>query len=142
MKMLWDEMTAISPLPMCSCGGCTCNLIQKLLKAQQDQRLIQFLMELDEKFAVVRGNLLMMNPLPNITHAYSLPVQEEIHIELSSSSVQGESMVFTANNVKTQERFVNRGYKPAGFAPKPKVLLNEGENRPFNGNKRPNNYYC
>lgn len=29
MKTIWDELDNLSPLPVCSCTGCTCNLTQK-----------------------------------------------------------------------------------------------------------------
>lgn len=46
-------------------------------KVEQDRRLIQFLMGLDEVYVVVRGNILMVNPLPSIAQAFSLLIQEE-----------------------------------------------------------------
>ncbi|XP_056690289.1 uncharacterized protein [Spinacia oleracea] len=66
IKSLWDKISAANPLPTCTCNLCTCNLTQKIFKMQQDQRLMQFLMKLGEHLAIVRGNLLMQQPLPTI----------------------------------------------------------------------------
>ena len=46
-------------------------------KAEQDRRLIQFLMGLNEVYTIIRGNMLMMNPLPSMGQAFALLVQEE-----------------------------------------------------------------
>lgn len=49
----------------------------KLAKSLEDQRLIQFLMGLNDVYAQVRGNILMMNLLPSIDYGYSLLLQDE-----------------------------------------------------------------
>lgn len=46
-------------------------------KAEQDWSLIQFFMGINEIYTVVRESILMLNPLPSIEHAFSIPVQEE-----------------------------------------------------------------
>ncbi|XP_021852248.1 uncharacterized protein [Spinacia oleracea] len=40
IKLLWDQLDGLEPLPICVCTGCSCTLTQKLLKTQQNQRLI------------------------------------------------------------------------------------------------------
>jgi len=46
-------------------------------KVEQDRRLIHFLMGLNEVYTIVRGSILMMNPLPTMAQAFSILVQEE-----------------------------------------------------------------
>ncbi|XP_070056584.1 uncharacterized protein [Nicotiana tomentosiformis] len=55
-------------------------------KADQDRRLIQFLMGLNETYTVVRGSILMMNPLPSIAQAFSLLIQEERQREIKPNN--------------------------------------------------------
>lgn len=43
VKSLWDELDNLNPLPTCVCNGCSCGLTKKVLKLQQDQRLMSFL---------------------------------------------------------------------------------------------------
>ncbi|XP_019261003.1 PREDICTED: uncharacterized protein LOC109238956 [Nicotiana attenuata] len=50
---------------------------ESMYKAEQDRRLIQFLMGLNEVYTVARGSILMMNPLPSLAQAFSLLVQDE-----------------------------------------------------------------
>ncbi|XP_056695291.1 uncharacterized protein [Spinacia oleracea] len=77
IKMLWDQLDGLEPLPVCVCTGCSCTLTQQLLKTQQNQRLIQFLMKLNDKYEHPKSTILMMSPLPTISKAYGLLLQEE-----------------------------------------------------------------
>lgn len=57
---------------------CTCNSGTKLNqhKAEQDRKLIQFLMGHNEVYTVVQESILMMNPLTSIAQEFSILVQE------------------------------------------------------------------
>ncbi|XP_021753580.1 uncharacterized protein LOC110718951 [Chenopodium quinoa] len=71
--------------------------------------LVEFLMKLDDGFEVVRGSILMLNPLPNISHAYRLPVQEEKHKQLYQTHGNSiEPMAFVVNNRKYFDQDKNR----------------------------------
>ncbi|XP_070040888.1 uncharacterized protein [Nicotiana tomentosiformis] len=70
LKRLWDELDSLNSNVKCTCT-CICEGKEMLEKSQEDERLIQFLMGLNEAYGQARGNILMMNPLPNINHAYS-----------------------------------------------------------------------
>lgn len=60
LKSLWDELATHSDI------------------AQVDrQKLMQFLMGLNETYSAIRGQILLMNPLPSIRQAYSSISQEE-----------------------------------------------------------------
>ncbi|XP_056690521.1 uncharacterized protein [Spinacia oleracea] len=98
IKLLWDQLDGLDPLPSCSCTGCNCTLTQKLLKSQQNQRLIQFLMKLNPKYEHPKSTILMMNPLPTISKAYGLLLQDDQQREVQSnrSYMNSESIVFTA----------------------------------------------
>ena len=87
MKTLWVGLTDANPLPACVCHNCPCcaNLVQKIKKREQEQRLLQFMMKLNDKFASVRANILMMHPLPQVSQAYRLFAQEERHKEISQA---------------------------------------------------------
>ena len=76
-RQLWDESSAVSNIPKCTCGKCECGINGQLHKYTEEQRLIQFLMGLNGSYTAVRGNILMMSPFPGMSQAYSLLVQEE-----------------------------------------------------------------
>ena len=67
IRVLWDELDDICPFPECECNRCTCNLTAKFLIILQDQRLIQFLMKLNDEYRQTRSNIIMMHPLPQIS---------------------------------------------------------------------------
>nr|XP_017250991.1 PREDICTED: uncharacterized protein LOC108221639 [Daucus carota subsp. sativus] len=136
IKTLWDGLADVSPLPVCTCQKCTCNITQRLFQKQQEQKVLQFMMKLSDSFATVRGNVFMMQPLPNIAQTYRLFAQEERHKEISNVTNQTEAMAFYAD----KRKFNNQGRfngAPTG---------NRG-NWPNNNNpnaKKPNkpSYYC
>ncbi|XP_070015144.1 uncharacterized protein [Nicotiana sylvestris] len=81
MKKLWEELNTLNTHAQCNCT-CTCGAKTNMHKAEQDRRLIQFLMRLNDVYTVVRGSILMMNPLPSIAQAFSILIQEEKHREI------------------------------------------------------------
>ncbi|XP_019238463.1 PREDICTED: uncharacterized protein LOC109218541 [Nicotiana attenuata] len=96
LKRLWDELDALNVVICCSCV-CTCEGKVKLTKSLEDQRLIQFLMGLNDIYAQARGNILMMNPLPSIDVAYSLILQDENQREVyANASFNSDSVSFMA----------------------------------------------
>ncbi|XP_075074719.1 uncharacterized protein LOC142162284 [Nicotiana tabacum] len=96
IKRLWDELDALNVIICCSCV-CVCEGKAKLTKSLEDQRLIQFLMGINDIYAQARGNILMMNPLPSIDVAYSLLLQDENQREVyANAHFNSESVSFMA----------------------------------------------
>lgn len=60
IKSVWDNLDDIHPMIYCNCGKCSCEVNSKLLQKQQQQRLLQFLLKLNDQFSAVRGHILMM----------------------------------------------------------------------------------
>lgn len=83
-KRIWDESDSFDTCVHCSCE-CSCGGKNRSLKSQQDGRLIQFLMRLNEAYFGVKSNILMGSPLPSINHAYSLLIQEEKQKEIHAA---------------------------------------------------------
>jgi hypothetical protein len=78
LKGLWDELDNHQPLPCCTCAA------MKILQAKhQCQYVYQFLMGLNESFSHIRGQILLIDPLPlgvvtgwggaNFRHFWPLP---------------------------------------------------------------------
>nr|XP_033508524.1 uncharacterized protein LOC104120500 [Nicotiana tomentosiformis] len=102
LKRLWDELDALNVIICCSCV-CVCEGKTKLTKSLEDQRLIQFLMGLNDIYAQARGNILMMNPLPSIDVAYSLLLQDENQREVyANAHFNSESVSFMADGEAKQ----------------------------------------
>ncbi|XP_030964928.1 cysteine-rich receptor-like protein kinase 6 [Quercus lobata] len=86
LNVLWDQLQIFRPFPMCSCGFCSCNLGQKLNDLQHQDLVMQFLMGLNDSYAQVRAQILLMDPLPFINKVYSLLIQEERHCIMGNNS--------------------------------------------------------
>lgn len=101
-RTLMAEIDNLSPLPKCICltRNCACDNAQKLEKYENMLKLSQFLMGLNDLYTAVRGQLLMMQPIPSLSQAFSLLVQEESQREfakVSQSPIVADSF---AMNVK------------------------------------------
>lgn len=108
MKKLWEEMNTIDITSQCTCV-CTCGGKTKMHKAEQDRRLIHFLMGLNEMYTAVRGNILMMTTLPSMAQAFAILSQEERQREVKPpNQVALES---TSLNASTSHPHTSRDFK-------------------------------
>ena len=69
------------PIPACTCGA-----LKTLMDYQHSKYVMKFLVGLDDSYASVRGQILLMGPMPTINKVFSLVSQEERQRELSSGS--------------------------------------------------------
>ena len=93
LKGLWDELGNHQPIPTCTCGA-----LKTILSYHHQQQVYQFLMGLNESFSHVRGQILLIDPLPPINKVFSLVIQEERQRMISSSSIsfnQNTTTLFT-----------------------------------------------
>lgn len=98
IKSLWDELDALNTSVNCTCD-CQCGGKAKMGKFLQDERLVQFLMGLNDIYAAGKSNILMLSPLPSVNHAYSLLMQDEKQREIyMNSHYPGNSATFLATN--------------------------------------------
>lgn len=72
LRNLWDEHTSLVPLPVC-----TCDTYRKYVDHMENQKLIQFLMGLNETFAQSRSQILLTIPSPSLNQAYNMIMQDE-----------------------------------------------------------------
>ncbi|KAL1293734.1 hypothetical protein AAHE18_19G093000 [Arachis hypogaea] len=102
IKMLWEELSSYRPMP-CNCGDS-----HSMHDFLQSKYVHYFLMGLDESFAQICAQIMLMEPLPAINKVLSLVVQEERHmsIDVSSSSNQ---VAFLAKNNQPQQLLHGRG---------------------------------
>uniref|UniRef100_A0A803MDX4 Reverse transcriptase Ty1/copia-type domain-containing protein n=1 Tax=Chenopodium quinoa TaxID=63459 RepID=A0A803MDX4_CHEQI len=103
LKNLWDHISSIEGIPECTCGAmskCTCNMMKKLADAESLNKLIQFLMALNEGFENIRGSILAMEPLPPVNRAFHLVQQQEKQKEITGNMTTNTEV--SAMNVKRQ----------------------------------------
>ncbi|KAL6348322.1 hypothetical protein AAG906_005622 [Vitis piasezkii] len=78
LKAFWDELSSYHEVLSCSCGG-----LEKLKERDEKERVMQFLMGLNDSYAAIRGQILLMHPLPDTRRVYSLVLQQEKQVEVS-----------------------------------------------------------
>ena len=72
LKVLWEEINEHGPKVTCSRDS-----LRPFLDHLHWEHVLQFFMGMNDEFSQVRGQILMIEPLPPINKAYSLVVQEE-----------------------------------------------------------------
>ncbi|KAK4381633.1 hypothetical protein Sango_2948400 [Sesamum angolense] len=90
IKKLWDELACLAPTTTCSCGAS-----KEMAESRMQDQLMQFFMGLDDSYNIVRNQILMMEPLPSVTKAYSMVLRVEKQREVSvglSNAVQNMAM--------------------------------------------------
>ncbi|XP_020421511.1 uncharacterized protein LOC109949766 [Prunus persica] len=80
LKGLWDELASYSDVPSCTCGA-----MKDHAERDERNRVMQFLMGLNDSYATSREHILLMQPLPSIHNIYSLISQEEKQRQLGTS---------------------------------------------------------
>ncbi|XP_049364569.1 uncharacterized protein LOC125829386 [Solanum verrucosum] len=106
MKKFWEKMSTVDVSSQCSCV-CTCGGKIRLVKAEQDRRLIQFLMGLNEMYTVIRGNILMMSTLPSMAQVFAILSQEEKQREVrphNHTALDSTSLNALANSNSSTSR--------------------------------------
>ena len=77
LSILWDEIQNYEPLPLCSCEKCVCHVNEKISNLHHREAIMQLLMGLNDSFSHIRGQILLMDPIPSVDKVYSLLVQDE-----------------------------------------------------------------
>ncbi|XP_070005311.1 uncharacterized protein [Nicotiana sylvestris] len=73
LKKLWDELRIMRSNKV---NACACPIRAELLKEEEEDRVHQFLMGLNEIYVKVRSNILMMQPLPSLDNTYNILLQD------------------------------------------------------------------
>ncbi|XP_015167795.1 uncharacterized protein [Solanum tuberosum] len=122
MKELWEEFDALMP-----CPGCECVESKKYIEHYEYQRLLQFLVGLNDSYVQCRSQIMMTNPIPSLNKAYSMVISEESHRSLGKAVHVGESMDGTTlfsnrNKITGNQRSPGGSYKDVenNFKPRKK----------------------
>ncbi|KAL6180250.1 hypothetical protein ACLB2K_046915 [Fragaria x ananassa] len=94
LKSLWDEKEAL-----CNFPGCVCDAGNELKSYIETQKIMKFLMGLNDEFATTRSNIIGMDPLPSLNKAYSMALRHEKQAVVSANKAvlhPSESTAFYA----------------------------------------------
>lgn len=90
------------PMPSCACAcavKCSCAAMRNARHYHSLNYAIRFLIGLNDNFAVVRLQILLMDPLPNVNRIFSRVIQHE---RQNNYAINDESCVFV--NVETDPK--------------------------------------
>lgn len=106
LKALWDELSNYRPIPSCACGG-----MKVAAEHYHQEYIYQFLMGLNDSFASIRGQILLIEPLPSVKKVFPLVIQEEKQQEISVKSLSHESTALMTKSATPMAHFVKQPYR-------------------------------
>lgn len=78
LKVMWDELDTLRSTPICKCAiRCSCGALDTIKTQREQDCVIRFLKGLNEQYAHVRSQIMMIDPLPDISKAFSMVLQQE-----------------------------------------------------------------
>lgn len=104
LKGLWDESDSLEIPYTCTCP-CTCEVGKNSDERDNKKRLMQFLMGFDDCYANVRGQILLMQPLPQVSKAYSMIRQEEKQRKSTTNKFNTPTAFSFSNNKSHTTQF-------------------------------------
>ncbi|XP_019176590.1 PREDICTED: uncharacterized protein LOC109171934 [Ipomoea nil] len=117
LKLLWDELFVLRPVPSYECSSrCECgNKISEKIRAQlENDMLSSFLIGLNDNFGNTKRQIMLMKPLPDVGEAFSMVSQQERKITVESSildeNLTGAGVFFTKYEGK--KSYPNQKQKP------------------------------
>ncbi|XP_075475807.1 uncharacterized protein LOC142512623 [Primulina tabacum] len=78
--------------------------LEKLNQRDEKEKVMQFLMGLNDSYAAIRGQILLMQPLPDTRRVYSLILQQEkqVEVSLNCGNMNHHAMIVGQNSKTTQ----------------------------------------
>ncbi|XP_019234896.1 PREDICTED: uncharacterized protein LOC109215314 [Nicotiana attenuata] len=110
LKKFWDELTVMSSN---HAKNYNCAAKPGLEQEEEENRVHQFLMGLNETYVNVRSNILLMNPLPSLDNVYNILLQDEKQrqvIPTTHFSSDMASLHASANNKPPSQPNLNKQY--------------------------------
>jgi len=78
LKNLWNELTNLTKVPVCTCSGCKCEVSSKIMGMYEEDRAHQFILGLnDDLYSTLRSQILALDPLPLLDQIFNMTKQEE-----------------------------------------------------------------
>ncbi|XP_017408312.1 uncharacterized protein LOC108321157 [Vigna angularis] len=141
LKILWEELEFLRPIPCCSCKiPCSCDLSKVSHKYREMKHVICFLKGLNESYNIVRTHILLMEPLPSINHVFSLIIQQQRQEKHDFGLTnQNDVKVLVSTSEKQGQWRNNQNWKTHGRGSAPR---NQGRGRGRNPKYGKQCSYC
>ncbi|XP_019179910.1 PREDICTED: uncharacterized protein LOC109175115 [Ipomoea nil] len=115
-RILWEEMNALRPLPICkcdlkcSCGlvnpKCSCGLINQIRQERDVDQVIHFLQGLNDDYSSLKSNVLVLDPLPEVYKVFVMAEKLERQIALANLNL-GNLEFSQAHAVQSEQGNMN-----------------------------------
>ncbi|BAA97099.1 retroelement pol polyprotein-like [Arabidopsis thaliana] len=92
LTKLWEELQNYK-----TSRTCTCEAAPDIAKEREDDKVHQFLLNLDERFRPIRSTITVQDPLPALNQVYSRVIHEEQNLNASriKDDIKTEAVGFT-----------------------------------------------
>lgn len=77
LKQLWEDLKNHERSYRCCCSLESCESYKLLMERDEQDRVLKFLMGLNDTYTATRGQILMMEPKPSLNKVFNLVSQEE-----------------------------------------------------------------
>ncbi|XP_058784433.1 uncharacterized protein LOC131659236 [Vicia villosa] len=119
LKKLWQEFDNFRPLPNCQYDPvCHCELLPTIKKYRENDYVIRFLKGLNDQYAPVRSQIMLISPLPIVNNVFSMLIQQE---RQTSTPVKDDTIIAHIQNPSSKGRSPDSNTKPT-YNPKSKGL--------------------
>ncbi|XP_019171343.1 PREDICTED: uncharacterized protein LOC109166898 [Ipomoea nil] len=91
LKLLWDELLVLRPIPSCECSpNCACgNSLSDKVKAHlENDMLSAFLIGLNDNYTSIKRQIMLMKPLPDVGEAFSMVSQQERQVNIETANLE------------------------------------------------------
>lgn len=105
MRDLWDEMDVMVPSPSCDCVESSSHV-----EHVKQQRLLQFLVGLNESYAQVRSSILLSATVPSVNQAYAMAIQEESQRRLGQAEGGKDPLTMMAGRTTQSHNFQTQNH--------------------------------
>ncbi|XP_073063739.1 uncharacterized protein [Primulina eburnea] len=97
MRTLWDELKDFQSVFVCTCGS-----MKEWMNYQNQDCVLEFLMGLNDSYAQIRAQILMMDPLPVMSKIFSLVIQEERQRSIHKDAYGGSGFANPQSSMQNQ----------------------------------------
>lgn len=109
---IWQELIEFRPITECSCGG-----LKSIEEYLQSEYVMTFLMGLNDSYAALRAQILLISPLPSMNKVFSLVIQEEQQRSAGILPTSVESVTLAASSDNSKKATQVRNKKKEGQRP-------------------------
>nr|XP_025611968.1 uncharacterized protein LOC112705349 [Arachis hypogaea] len=114
LKVIWEELDEFRPIPVCSCGEtCSCGLAV-MRRYRLESYGVKLLRGLNDQYATVRSQVMLMTPLPDINTIYSLLLQQERQMHHGDYSDPSMLINAVTNDYKERNGRTSSNYRGRG----------------------------